>query len=208
VGKRIDGRTAKGLRTKQLVRESILAAYIDLIRNGVPMPTARETVERAGLSLRVIFNHFPDLQSLRIAAFQRMQEESSKLFSETFPDRGSAAERLALFVQKHAQRLEYVTPAHRTAAMVESLDMDVAKALRVARGAARRDLERAMGPALKALSPEEKHALLTALHTVCSWNAWDFLRTHYHLSPARACAVMTSITSSVLAAAERRVHQR
>ena len=51
--KRIDGPTAKGLRVSQLARENILATYVDLMRSGVPVPTARETAERAGLSLKV-----------------------------------------------------------------------------------------------------------------------------------------------------------
>ncbi len=92
--KRVDGRTIKGLRIRQQVRERILAAYVDLIRAGVPMPTAREIAERAGLSLRVIFKHFPDLRALRLASFNRMQERSSRFFSVTLPDRGDAAERL------------------------------------------------------------------------------------------------------------------
>jgi hypothetical protein len=52
--KKIDGRTAKGLRIKQQVEQGILTAYIDLIREGIPTPTARETARRAHLSVRVI----------------------------------------------------------------------------------------------------------------------------------------------------------
>jgi AcrR family transcriptional regulator len=203
VKKREDGRTAKGLRVKQLVRESILVAYGELIREGAPVPTARETAQRAGLSLRVIFNHFPDLRALRLASFQRMQAESSEFFSRTIPDRGSAAERLKRFVQMHTRRLEYVTPIHRATAGLESVDRDVAEALRNARNAAQRDLEQVLGPALKSFSRGEKRSLLVALHMVCSWNAWEFLRTHYRLPPARACAIMTNVALAVLGAAAR-----
>ncbi|MDO8431348.1 MAG: hypothetical protein Q7S58_02960 [Candidatus Binatus sp.] len=203
--KRIDGRTAKGLRIRQRVRESILTAYIDLIRSGVPAPIAREIAERARLSPRVIFKHFSDLRALRLASFNRMQAQSSEFFSEEIPDRGSAAERLELFVQKHMRRLEYVAPIHRTAAMVERVDPDVAKAMKVARNAAVRDLAKTLGSALKPFSRSEKRALLTTLHMVCSWPSWETLRTHYHLSPRRARAIITSVALTVLAAAERRV---
>ncbi len=203
MNKRIDGRTTKGLRIREQARESILGAYIDLIRSGIPAPTARETAVQAGLSLRAIFNHFSDLRALRLAAFNRMQAQSSQFFSEEIPDRGSAAERLEHFVQRHMRRLEYVTPFHRTAAMVEAIDPDVAHAMERARKAARRNLEKILGPALKPLSRSEKHALLTRLHLVCSWSSWETLRAHFHLSPRRARAIITSVALTILAAAER-----
>lgn len=204
--KGIDGRTAKGLRIREQVHESILTAYTDLIRSGNPAPTARQTAQRAGLSLRAVFNHFPDLRALRLASFGRMQVQSSAFFAQEIPDRGSAAERLEMFVQNHTRRLEYVTPFHRAAAMVESVDPDVAQAMRKARKAAARDLERALGSALKHFSRGERHALLMSLHMVCSWASWDMLRAHYRLSSKHARAIITSLALSVLAAAERRVH--
>jgi TetR/AcrR family transcriptional regulator, regulator of autoinduction and epiphytic fitness len=203
--KHVDGRTAKGLRIREQARERILSAYIELIRGGIPAPTARETAAQAGLSLRVIFNHFSDLRALRLAAFNRIQEKSREFFSQEIPDRGSAAERLALFVQKHTQRLEYVTPIRRTAAMVEKIDPDVAAGLNKVRIAALHDLKKTLGPTLRPFSKSEKWELLTALHVVCSWESWETLRAHYRLSPNRARAVIASVASSVLTAAERRV---
>ena len=105
--KRIDGRTVKGQRIREQVRERILTAYIELLRGGVPSPTARATATRAGLSLRVIFKHFPDLRALRLAAFNRIQAQSREFSSEEIPVRASAAERLELFVQRHMRRLEF-----------------------------------------------------------------------------------------------------
>ncbi len=203
--KRIDGRTAKGLRVRQQVHKSLVTAYIDLIRSGIPAPTARATAARAGLSLRALFNHFSDLHALRLASFERIQAQSSAFFAQAIADRGSAAQRLQLFVQKQTSRLEYVTPFHRAAAMVESIDPDVAEAMKKARQAAARDLERTLGPALKAFSRNEKRTLLISLHMVCSWDSWEFLRRHYRLSPARARAVMTGAALSVLAGAGPRL---
>lgn len=203
--KRVDGRTARGLRIRQGVHERILSGYIDLIREGVPIPTAREVAKRAGVSLRVIFKHFSDLRTLRLASFNRMQKQSSEFFSGLIPDRGTAAERLELFLQRHLRRLEYVTPLQRTAAMVESIDPDVAQALKVARTAAMRDLEETLGPALKSFSRSERRELLTTFHMVCAWPSWQTLRMHHRLSPARARSVISSVALAVLAEAERRV---
>jgi AcrR family transcriptional regulator len=203
--KRIDGRTVKGQRIREQVRERILTAYIELLRGGVPSPTARATAARARLSLRVIFKHFPDLRALRLAAFNRIQAQSGEFSSEEIPVHASAAERLELFVQRHMRRLEFVTPIHRTAAMVEQIDPDVAHAMREARNAAARDLAKTLGPALVQFSRTEKRELLTALHMVCSWPSWETLRTHYRLSPRRARAVITRAAMAVLGDAQRRV---
>lgn len=207
---RIDRRTTRGLRIREQARESILTAYIDLIRSGNPAPTARETAKRAEFSLRAIFNHFSDLRALRIAAFNRIQTESSDVFFSEgrkcapLSNRSSAEERVERFVRKHVQRLEYVTPFHRIAAMVESVDREVAKAMKQARKTARQDLEEALGSALDPFSSNEKSELLTALHMVCAWPAWETLRAHYGLSPKRARAVVTGVAIAVLSAAQKR----
>lgn len=204
MNKRIDGRTLKGQRIRQEVRERILTAYVELIREGAPSPTARATATRAGLSLRVIFKHFSDLRALRLASFNRMQALSNQFFSEKLPDSGSAAERLERFVQRHMQRLEYVTPIRRTAAMVENIDPDVAAGLRDVRNGALRDLKKMLGPTLKAFSNKDKRELLTALHMVCSWESWETLRAHYHMHPRRAREIITRVALTVLAEAELR----
>lgn len=56
--RRIDGRTIKGLRIREQVRERILIAYIALIRSGVPSPTARNRGESRSFAAG-------DLQALR-----------------------------------------------------------------------------------------------------------------------------------------------
>ncbi|HUO05685.1 MAG TPA: TetR/AcrR family transcriptional regulator [Candidatus Binataceae bacterium] len=203
--KHLDGRTVKGQRISKQGRESILRAYIALIRSGVPSPTAREIAERAGLSIRVIFKHFPNLRTLRLESFARLQAQSSKFFAGNPPERASALERLEFFVNKHARRLEFVTPLHRTAAMVESIDPDVADAIRAAREAARRDLERALGASLDDFPPSKRRDLVTALHIICSWEAWQILRVHYRMSSKRARRFVIGTALAMLAQAERTI---
>ena len=53
--RRIDGRTAKGVRIRQQVRERILTGYIELIREGVPSQTARATATRGCLRRSTLF---------------------------------------------------------------------------------------------------------------------------------------------------------
>ena len=61
---RIDGRRLRSERTRQ----TIIEAYLALLRENPQVPTAAQIAERAGYSVRSIFERFPDLLSLRIAA--------------------------------------------------------------------------------------------------------------------------------------------
>ena len=61
---RVDGRRLRSERTKQLIIEAFLA----LLREDPVMPTAVQIAEKAGYSVRSIFERFPDLVALRVAA--------------------------------------------------------------------------------------------------------------------------------------------
>ena len=55
-----DGRLARGQRTRRNVADGLVA----LLREGDPEPTARDVARRAGVSLRLVFHHFADLDDL------------------------------------------------------------------------------------------------------------------------------------------------
>src|SRR5256885_9861605 len=61
---KVDGRRLRSERTRRLIVE----AYMALVRENRQVPTAVQIAERAGYSVRSIFERFPDLQALRIAA--------------------------------------------------------------------------------------------------------------------------------------------
>src|SRR3546814_6231042 len=56
----VDGRTLRAMRT----REAIFDATFSLIDEGDLRPTAPRVAERAGVSVRSVFQHFDDLESL------------------------------------------------------------------------------------------------------------------------------------------------
>ena len=60
---RTDGRRLRSERTRRLIIE----AYMALVRETSQMPTAVQIAERAGYSVRSIFERFPDLHALRVA---------------------------------------------------------------------------------------------------------------------------------------------
>src|SRR5579883_2542353 len=60
----VDGRRLRSERTRQYIIE----AYLALLRQNPRPPTAAQIAERAGYSVRSLFERFPDLLSLSLAA--------------------------------------------------------------------------------------------------------------------------------------------
>ena len=60
----IDGRRLRSERTKQFIIEACLA----LLSESPKVPTGAEIAERAGYSVRSVFERFPDLLALSLAA--------------------------------------------------------------------------------------------------------------------------------------------
>lgn len=79
-----DGRVARRLQN----RDRIVDALFDLLRGGQVHPTLRQVAERAGVTPRTLFNHFPDVSALLIATSARGLE----LAKQQLPVPSSAAD--------------------------------------------------------------------------------------------------------------------
>ena len=67
---RVDGRRLRSERTRQLIIE----AYMALVRDSSQIPTAVQIAERAGYSVRSIFERFADLNHIaRLSLFDRQR---------------------------------------------------------------------------------------------------------------------------------------
>ena len=75
IGEPIDGRTARAVRT----RGRLVDATIALVEEGDLRPTAPRIAERAGVSVRSVFQHFDDLETLFSAVGIRVVERLAKL---------------------------------------------------------------------------------------------------------------------------------
>ena len=62
----IDGRVLRGERN----RDAIVDALLELLAEGETSPSSREIAQRAGVSLRTVFQHFDDIDTLYAAVAQ------------------------------------------------------------------------------------------------------------------------------------------
>ena len=101
-----DGRVARGQRTRRNVAEALM----ELLRDGDTDPTAKAVARRAGVSLRLVFHHFADMDDL-------YQFVAALLLRRQWADMPQLSPRLSL-----STRIER-TVAHRAALFEETSEI-------------------------------------------------------------------------------------
>jgi AcrR family transcriptional regulator len=195
-GEALDGRQSRTLRS----RRAICDAYLDLVQEGVLQPSADQIAERAGLSRRSIFYHFPDLTSLSDAVVEAGLRRCAPLLEE-IPGSAPVAARVAKLAAVCARFFEATTPFRRSMAAGALVGPVQGEAVRVARELLRRqrdDIAGLFAGELAALDATERAELIEALAAAVSPGAWEHLRTSRGLSLARARAVMQRSLTALL----------
>ncbi len=100
-----DGRTVRAQRTRQ----ALVDALFTLLEEGELRPTGERIAERAGVSERSVFQHFPDRESLFEAVALQQWE---RVVTGTVPVDASLPldERIEAFASQRCAVLEQVTP--------------------------------------------------------------------------------------------------
>ena len=165
-----DGRTLRSLRT----REAIVDATIGLLEEGDLRPTAPRVAERANVSVRSVFQHFDDLETLHASVAERLVDRVAVLVLPVPPDL-PLAERLDRFVHQRVLLLEVVTPIRRAADVHGPFSREITARLRDGQAFLRAELERTFEPELRAAGAH-RDDVLDSLDSVLSWATWEGLR--------------------------------
>lgn len=189
-----DGRTLRSLRT----REAIVDATIGLLEDGDLRPTAPRVADRASVSVRSVFQHFADLETLHAAVAERLVDRVAVLLVPVPPD-GSLDERLDRFVQQRTLLLEAVTPIRRAAAVHGPFSSEITARLRDGQAFLRAELSHTFEPELDTAG-DGREVVLDALDAALSWATWDHLRSGGRDQDG-ARAVVRRMAASVLRAA-------
>lgn len=187
-----DGRTRRSIRT----RNAIVDATIALLEAGDFRPTGPRVAAAAQVSVRSIFQHFDDLETLHAAAAERLFERVSDLVVPVPPE-GPFATRLDRFTHQRALLLEAVSPIRRAANVHGPFSPVIASRLRDAQGFLRDEVARTYAPELEALGDRVVEAL-DAVDIAFSWATWEGLRAGLGRSPQEAEAVVMSLVRGVL----------
>lgn len=192
----IDGRTLRSLRT----REAIVDATIGLLADGDLRPTAPRVADRAGVSVRSVFQHFDELERLHAAVAERLVDRAALLLVPVPADL-PLDERLGRFVAQRTALLEAVTPVRRAAEVHGPFSAEITARLRDGQAFLRAELEQTFAPELDGLPESERGLVLDGLDLVLGWKTWDALRTDLGRPQAEAERTARWLTERVLAPA-------
>jgi TetR/AcrR family transcriptional regulator, regulator of autoinduction and epiphytic fitness len=190
---RLDGRLARSVRT----RHAVVDALLDLLGEGDLRPTAARIAERAGVSLRIVFHHFDDVETIYNELADRQAERVKPL---AVPIRVALpfARRVEEFAAQRGRLLDTLSPVRRAAVLSEPFRPALAKRLKRARDLMRAAAIAAFAPELSKLAAEERRAATAALDVITSWVAWEQMRRHQGLSETEARAVMAVTIRALL----------
>ena len=180
----IDGRRLRSERTKQLIIE----AFLSLLRDNSQMPTAVQIAERAGYSVRSIFERFPDLNKLRAAAADYQLAQAAALAPPRNID-GDRKTRIKSQVETRAGTCERGVALWRVLIFSIDQDEDLKPRVRTARERTIERMEIMYRPELSTLSERDRKHMLIALEAITDIESWARMRELYGLSFDEACGV-------------------
>jgi AcrR family transcriptional regulator len=168
-----DGRVRRGERNRNALVDALLA----LIEDGELQPSAPRVAERAGLSLRTVFQHFADMESLYATLADRQTRRVTALLTP-LPDRSAPlARRVDALLDQRAALYEAIAPVRRAALLVAHRSPELQTRLATFGRFLRRQVAQTFAPELDAVRSDRRTELLAALDVATSWEAWDQLRT-------------------------------
>jgi AcrR family transcriptional regulator len=181
---RIDGRRLRSERTRQLIIE----AYLALAREESPaLPTAAKVAERAGYSVRSVFERFPDLHGLQIAAADYAITQVVAMASPRDVS-GGRMMRIKSHVETRANASERWLPLWRALIANQSSSAELKARAHAMRERVLSLMEHMYAPELSTLSDVARRHTLVALEAIVDVESWARMREYFGLTDEEASA--------------------
>jgi AcrR family transcriptional regulator len=190
---RIDGRKLRAQKT----RKSIVLAFLALIEDGIPEPTARQIADRASVAIRSIRQHFETRDELLLAVTEEYAVRLAAQRKE-LDKKASLEERIDAFVASRVRELE-TTIAIRVAAMhTEDRSEVVARSIRAIAKARRKETATLFEAEIENTPQADRRALIDAIDTATAGRTWDGMRRDAGLTVPQARAAMHALLTAAL----------
>ena len=190
-----DGRVNRSART----RTAVVDALLSLINGGNLRPTAREVADEAGVSLRSVYVHFDDVESLFVAASARHFEHVQGLHLPCDPT-APLDQRIATLVESRLGIYTAGAQVRRAAMLQEPFSPALGAAMEYGRRKGRAELDTVFAPELEEVAPAERPRLRAALEVALSNSTWETLTSSPDVSAADVRALMGELACAVLSA--------
>jgi AcrR family transcriptional regulator len=191
---RIDGRRLRSERTKQLIIE----AYLALAHEKSPqVPTASEIALRAGYSVRSVFERFPDIHTLQVAATDYAMVQVAALAPARNRD-GDRRTRISTHVDTCGRSCERWLPLWRSLILNQGNSPELKQRVVVSRQRAMQRLEFMYEPELSTLGESDRHQLLIVLEALTDVESWARMREFFGMSFEEASEIWRKAIDKLL----------
>lgn len=189
----IDGRRRRSERTRQLIIE----AFLLIVRETSQAPTAAQVADRAGYSVRSIFERFPDLGALRLAVTDRAITEAR---AEATPVDLSAdrTTRLKERVATRARICDKWLPLWRVMSAHDETSPEMRSRVKLIRELVMDQFDAVFRPELSSLPETEHRHTLIAMEAMTDFESWARMREYFDLSYDEAGAVWFDALDALL----------
>jgi TetR/AcrR family transcriptional regulator, regulator of autoinduction and epiphytic fitness len=191
IGASSDRRLARGNHTHAILTE----AMIELIIEGNPRPTAGQVADRAGTSVRTVFNHF-HIDALFGHAAGALIARHLALVTMV-PPRGPVKARIQATCHQRRQFFEAVAPLIRVAHIRVGSSPGLNQALRALESFLQGQLTVTFGPEISS-DGRDGALLLEELDLITGWPTWYLLRSRPLRSATAAEQAMAVFVTRLL----------
>ena len=163
----------------------MVAALLALLDAGDPQPSMPRIAARAGVSLRSVFQHFADRESLYAAVYERQFARVAPLIGVIDAAAPLAARAAGLAAQR-ARVFTFIAPVRRAALRLAATSPAIATRLAAFRAAQRREVVQLFAAELRRLPPGPRRRRAAMAAALCGFSTWEVLRSHQGLGAAAA----------------------
>jgi len=189
---RSDGRNRRAAET----RRKIIAAAKAMIAETSTAPTVVAVAKRADVSVRSVFQHFGDVESLFVTVMDSVRDDL--VIPPPTPSNRPLSARIISVVDNLAQVFDKIVPLRVAAGQFVNHPALIERA-KVSKLELREATLEAFAPEFAALGAEAQEELLDAIGAALSLEAWIVLRRRDGMSFERATAVWRLTLEALLA---------
>jgi len=191
---KIDGRVLRGQRTRQRIVDSTL----ELLRGGDPAPGTAAIARGAGVSVRALFQHFTDVETLHAAVAERIIGEMRTTVRPIDPSL-PFEQRLDRFVEMRCHASELLLPLRISIQRLERVSPGIAQKHREGRDLMRRMMAMLFAAEIARAGQGRAEQTVATLMAICNWMTWAHLRTNEGLSVEAAREIVRRGLHDILA---------
>lgn len=187
----VDGRNRRAAET----RRKIIAAARAMIAETSTAPTVVAVAKRADVSVRSVFQHFHDVESLFVTVVDSISNDLE--VPQAAPASQPLSDRIASVVEDLAQMFDKIVPLRVAAGQFVNHPGLIERGLAL-KNELRRVTYEVFGPEFASLSESEREELADAIGAALSLDAWIVLRRRDGMSFERATAVWRRTLTALL----------